>query len=341
MNNLLRTPNSILVPALMGLRGVLVLTVMLEMAFAPASVGAVLCDKAEADRYYNTEFLKNFIGLKRGEAGWLFRDADLKLKFGSNAGGYQDLVKLDKLLKKKGVELIMLPTPTRAIIHPEKLGAINYNVKRARASYRSYVVTLNRLGISTPQFYRLFESTHSKPLFFARDHHWTSAGARMMARLTANKITESRRYQDIKKNEYSSYRVGSQDNNGSLAKAAKILCGDDYKVELVENYLTESTAPQDLFLDSPEPRVALVGTSNSKGRLNFNFPGFLRQYSQVDILNLAESGGGPFGALNQYLASDDFARDPPLVLVWEVPSYYRLNDHENFNKLFALLGEAL
>jgi len=321
----------------MGLRLALALTVMSGMTFAPVSTGTVLCDKAEAEGLYSTEFLKNFVGLKRGEAGWLFRDADLKLKFGSNTDGYKNLAKLDELLKNRGVELVMLPTPTRAIIHPEKLGAINYQVKHARASYKLYIETLNRLGISTPKLYRLFESTHSKPLFFARDHHWTSAGARTMAKLAAEKIAASRRYQTIKKYKYSSFRVGSQDNNGSLAKAAKILCGTDYNVELVENYLTESATPQDLFLDSPEPRVALVGTSNSKGRLNFNFPGFLRQYSQVDVLNLAKSGGGPFGALNQYLASDKFFQNPPLLLVWEVPSYYRLNDHEKFNKLFSLL----
>jgi alginate biosynthesis protein AlgX len=314
---------------------------MVNPVFASVLSNSILCAKAASEANYNTEFLKNFVGLKQGDTGWLFRGIDLKTIFGSNAAGYRNLERLNKLLRGRGIKLIMVPTPTRAIIHPEKLAAIDYNVKHARTSYKNYIKALNRLGIVTPKLYRLFESFHSKPLFFARDHHWTTAGSRMIAKLTAKPLTASKKYQRIEKINYTSTRIGSQKNNGSLAKAAKLLCGTTYEAETVEHYLTEPTAPQDLFADTPAPKVSLVGTSNSKGRLNFNFAGFLRQYSQVDILNQAESGGGPFSALYQYLASDSFNQNPPLFLIWEVPGYYRLNNHKDFNKLFALLGEPL
>lgn len=345
MNPLIKIKKSTLVKGFFNVWMIVIIVfiqwVIANSVFANVITSNSLCPKAVNEINYNTEFLKNFVGLKQGDNDWLFRDIDLKTTFSSNSSSYKNLEKLNKLLKGQGIKLIMVPTPTRAIIHPEKLGAINYNVKQAQASYKNHIKTLNRLGIATPKLYRLFESLHSTPLFFARDHHWTSTGAKIIAKLTTKPLAASKKYQRIEKINYTSSHIGSQQNNGSLAKAAKLLCGIIYEEEIVENYLTESTALQDLFVEMPTPKVVLVGTSNSKGRLHFNFAGFLRQYSQVDVLNQAESGGGSLGALYQYLASDSFKQNPPLFLIWEVPSYYRLNDHKAFNKLFALLGEPL
>ena len=97
-----------------------------------------------------------------------------------------------------------------------------------------------------------------------------------------------------------------------------------------------NAAADDLFADLPEPQIVLVGTSNSKGRLKFNFDGFLAHYVGAAVNNKAKSGGGFGGALKDYLSSEDFKQSPPKVLVWEIPGYYSLNETAFFDDL--LLG---
>ena len=296
-----------------------------------------LCGNAENLDNYNNDYLKNFVTLQKGTDSWLFRDMDLKQEFGPNKTSLNTLVKLNRLLKQQGTKLVLVPTPTRALVHPEKLGEIAFNTKKAQRSYKDFIKQLNALGIATPKLYRLLEKTHNEPLFFARDHHWNSQGAQAVAKLTADIITASGKYQAIEKLEFSTAITGNDSNRGSLNKAAQILCNQQFAPETFDTYFTQRKNEIDLFADTATPKVVLVGTSNSRGALNFNFSGFLSQYTGVDILNNAESGSGQDKALYNYLTSSEFTINKPRFLIWELPSYYSMNNHSTLNRILEHL----
>lgn len=302
------------------------------------ALNTTLCAAADSAESYRGAFLKSFKTLQKGNQNWLYRDMDLKRAYGPRAAGYDSLQDLQRLLQSRGTTLVMVPIPGRALIHPEYLGDIDYDVQRGRQSYSRYLEQLRAIQIVVPQINSLFEQTHSKPLFFARDHHWNHHGARTIARLTAYAI-KGQKISGIGKKAFSSYSVGGDHNDGSLQRAALELCKQRYPKEPFKLYQTvamSSSLDDDLFSELVEAQIVLVGTSNSKGRLHFNFDGFLAHYVGATVNNKAKSGGGFGGALKDYLDSKDFNESPPRILVWEVPGYYSLNDPAFFGDL--LLG---
>lgn len=293
-----------------------------------------LCATAAQPESYRSAFLKNFKILQQGERGWLFRNMDFKRAYGPREAGYKNLQQLQQALQLRGTTLVMVPIPGRPLIHPEYLGDISYDVQRGRKSYINYLQELRKRMIVVPNLGSLFEQEQHKPLFFARDHHWNHHGARTIARLTAHSIKAQRKlYSGISRQKFNSYGVGSEHNQGSLQRAAMELCEQRYPKEPFKLYQTVAASGDDLFEDIAEPQIVLVGTSNSKGRLNFNFDGFLAHYVGAGVINKAKSGGGFGGALKDYLSSEAFQQSPPKVLVWEIPGYYSLNSQDFFEQI--------
>jgi alginate biosynthesis protein AlgX len=293
-----------------------------------------LCAAAASAENYSGAFLKSFKTLQLGEHNWLFRDMDLKRAYGPRAPGYKSLQQLQQLLQIRGIRLVMVPIPGRALVHPEYLGEIDYDIQRGRKSYSQYLEQLRSIDIVVPQIDSLFQQTQTKPLFFARDHHWNHHGARTIARLTAYAI-KAEKIAGIKRQKFTSYSVGGDHNDGSLQRAALELCEQSYPKEPFKLYQTvaKSKTADDLFEELPEPQIVLVGTSNSQGRLKFNFDGFLAHYVGTAVDNKAKSGGGFGDALKEYLSSDEFKQSPPRIIVWEIPGYYSLNEPAFFADL--------
>ena len=299
-----------------------------------------LCDVAAQPESYRSPFLKNFKVLQKGDRGWLYRNMDFKRAYGPREPGYKNLQRLQQALQLRGTTLVMVPIPGRPLIHPEYLGNIDYDVPRARKSYLNYLQQLRDRMIVVPNLGSLFEQSQTKPLFFARDHHWNHHGARTIARLTAHSIKADTVYSSIEKKKFKSYGVGKDHNQGSLQRAALELCKQSYPKEPFKLYQTVAAGTDDLFADLAEPQIVLVGTSNSKGSLNFNFDGFLAHYVGASVNNKAKSGGGYGGALKDYLASEAFRLSPPRVLVWEIPGYYSLNDQVFFDQALKILQQS-
>lgn len=301
--------------------------------------GPFLCEASASVSNYKGAFLENFLRLHQGSKGWLYRDMDLRLSFGPNHSGYQQLQELQQALRSKGTTLVMVPIPVRTLVHPQYLGDIKYDVAAGRIAYQEYLQKLRAIGIVVPKLETIFSKSQGKPMFFARDHHWNHHGARTVARLTAQALRESEGYRTLPKQTFNSHRLANEHNNGSFQRAAKILCEQSFASESFKVYHTEATQALDLFADLAMPEVVLVGTSNSKGSLQFNFDGFLRQYAKVAVLNQAISGGGFGEALRRYIESDMFRESAPKFLVWEMPSYYHLNDTTYFTELLSALGD--
>ncbi len=128
---------------------------------------------------------------------------------------------------------------------------------------------------------------------------------------------------------------------GTLHNMAGQLCGTSYAIQYMEQFSTEpkgEAADGDLFGDSGNPQITLVGTSHS-GK-NYNFAGFLQQYIGADILNVAFPGGGLEGSMLQYLGSEEFQKTPPKILIWEFSPLYRLDQETIYRQMMSLLDNG-
>lgn len=298
-----------------------------------------LCEAAADVDNYQDDFLKSFLTLQQGAKGWLFRDHDLKQRFGPGRTGLNKLGEIQKALQAWGTMLVMVPIPTRALVHPQMLGDISYDVDLSRKAYSGYLKNLRAMDIVVPDLEKLIASDMDKPLFFARDHHWNDRGARAVARYTARAIQRTAPYSALDKQQFQSQYIDKDANHGSLQRAAEMLCSDRYPKESFKVYQTALAGEVDLFGDNTIAEVVLVGTSNSQGKQWYNFSGFLSQYTQLEVANEAVSGGGYDGALTQFLASEAFKRQPPKYLVWEIPSYYSLGSIAFYEQVLQLLKE--
>jgi alginate biosynthesis protein AlgX len=126
---------------------------------------------------------------------------------------------------------------------------------------------------------------------------------------------------------------------GTLHNMAGQLCGTSYAVQYMDQFTTEpkgEAGDGDLFGDSGNPQITLVGTSHS-GK-NYNFAGFLEAKS-APMLNVAFPGGGLEGSMIQYLGSEEFqnpAEDPDL----EFSPLYRLDQETIYRQMMALLDNG-
>jgi len=292
-----------------------------------------VCDKPIPDSGY----LRNFQELELGHDQWLFREHDLISEFGPNQRGYNGLRMLNNALASRGTVLVIVPLPTRGIVHPEKLRESEFSYTHAAKNYSLYLNRLRKVGLQVPELSLLTKGDQTLPLYFARDHHWTPAGAEKTAELVAQLLFQSGSLKDIPTLEFTTNKIKSDSNPGSYSRAALELCNIEYPAEAFEVYYTESEI--DLFAEVAPADVVLVGTSNSNGSKVFNFDGFLRSSLGVDVMNMATSGGGFDESLLEYLSSIEFRTKPPKILIWEVPGYYSLNRPSFYEELENILGE--
>nr|BFE94451.1 hypothetical protein GCM10020185_49870 [Pseudomonas brassicacearum subsp. brassicacearum] len=156
------------------------------------------------------------------------------------------------------------------------------------------------------------ETLPAHDFYFRGDQHWTPYGAQRTAKIVAEKVKQIPAFADIPKREFETKKSGRMGKTGTLHNMAGQLCGTSYAIQYMDQFTTEpkgEAGDGDLFSDSGNPQITLVGTSHS-GK-NYNFAGFLEEAIGADILNVAFPGGGFEGAMIQYLGSEEFQKNPP------------------------------
>jgi alginate biosynthesis protein AlgX len=296
-----------------------------------------LCPQASSRAAYNTRYLESFATLIQGKDGWLFRSDDLRSTFGPDDSGYQQLKRLHSALKRRGTDLVVIYQPTRALMHADKLpksARTGYNADLARFSYSVTLKRFREAGLIVPDLTQLLREPAEPPYYFRGDNHWTPYGAQRAARLVADTIRQLPVYGRLPKGQFTTERMGQMAKQGSLYKAAAMICGSGYAEQYVDRFATTSGNGGDLFGEQQIPPVTFVGTSN--GNSDYNFAGFLSEYLGVDVLNAAVHGLG-HGALLQYLPSPEFQRAPPKVLIWELQPNHNLSQRNFWRQAVPLV----
>lgn len=304
-----------------------------------------LCPQAADVANYNTKFLDSFKTLVQGSDGWLFRsEADLLMHFGTAPEGLQRLARFHRELQRRGVELVIMVQPPRGLMHADKLkdSGYAYDPDVAQASYEHTLHDLRALGIAVPQLEKLLTTKGEEDYFWRADHHWTPDGTRRTARLVAEKVLQLPQYADVRKQRFVSRREGVLARGGTLSHAASDLCGFGGPKQYVARYVTEPAdgggEASGLLGDDSVPQITLIGTSNSGAA--YNFSGFLSEYLSADVLNASVLGGGMDGAMLSYLPSEEFRKNPPKILIWELQHFHNLGDPMFYRQAMPLLDDG-
>ncbi|MFJ1336594.1 alginate O-acetyltransferase [Pseudomonas caricapapayae] len=309
-----------------------------------------LCPEAHDASRYTTRYQQNFTTLVQAQGDWLFRTReDLRTEFQTTPAGYKRLQQLHDAFKARGIELVVVYQPTRGLVNrnmlkPAEKAAFNY--EKALGNYRAMLARFSKMGYNVPDLSpltneQLAAADQGKDFYFRGDQHWTPYGAERAAKIVADTVHNMPAFADVPKREFESHKSGRMGKTGTLHNVAGQLCGTSYAVQYMDQFITEpkgESGSDDLFGDSGNPHITLVGTSHS-GK-NYNFSGFLEQYIGADVLNVAFPGGGLEGSMIQYLGSEDFKNNPPKILIWEFSPLYRLDQETIWRQMLALLDNG-
>jgi alginate biosynthesis protein AlgX len=302
-------------------------------------VQALFCPAMKDETLYDKNNFDSYKMLVPGNGGWIFRsESDFRNDFSIPDDTLDDLEELSDAFKAHGTELVMLITPTRALMHSQYItdeDKKKYDLRNMDKVWKSYwngIESIRNRGITVVGVERPAPET---PFFYRKDHHWNPYGAQLSAKALAATIKKLPAYKDIEKIEYATREDGAYDFYGVSKKVFKRICDTRQPPERIVKKVTErkSTAEgqDDLFGDSKQPEIVLMGTSNSTMEPSqANFEGFLKEELSADIINMSVSGGGLDTAMISYLNSEAFHKNPAKIAIWEIPGYYDLSNHKKF-----------
>lgn len=289
----------------------------------------------------------------QGYDGWFFRlKGDLREDFELFGEASNYMSRLINTFKTRGTATVFLSVPSKGIIAHDNLNLKDPKLKRyqldaALASYDNFVTEMRATGLIIPNLQQALqqEPTSAASFFFGRDHHWTSLGAQMAARVLGGMIKEHPSYATLSPETYSSVRTGTQYMKHKMALELQRLCATEMPPEEYPRFTTTLQAGEDIGADAlfgdigggSDPSV-LVGSSFSAEQ-EFNFDGFLSEYTGLTIANHAISGGLLYNSIISYTSSKAFESEKPPFLIWEAPAIYNLN--ENTSTAFRQIIPAL
>jgi alginate biosynthesis protein AlgX len=294
----------------------------------------------------------------QGYDGWFFRlQGDLREDFQLFEEASNYITRLVNIFKQRGTTMVFLSVPSKGIVAHEHLDMSaeklrSYQLEAAKESYGQFVTQMAKTGLLIPNIQQALEGQKDKigSFFFKRDHHWTSDGARMGAQAIGEMIRNAPEYKNLKPATYVSKQSGTQMMKHKMALELQRLCQTEMPPEEYPRYNTSMEQAADasgedaLFGDvggGGDP-VALVGSSFSAEE-EFNFDGFLSEYTGLPIANHAISGGLLFNAIISYTSSPQFEQEQPPFIIWEAPAIYNLNENAStaFRQIIpALYGEC-
>lgn len=299
-----------------------------------------------------------------GKDGVFFRiNADLRMNHPFSDNVVAQMAEFANALAEQGTTLIYVPIPTKSVTMPEHLpeNAWLYGFDLDVATW-VHVDILNRLnaaGVVTVDVREAMKQTPDGTLpFFKADFHWTAHGAAEAAKAIAEVFRALPGYAELDKTEHATVETGVETAFSGMRRILQKHCLETLPEAKTMTFDTQLASVTDIFgtaddasddagedqgggldifgADTAAIPVALIGTSFSDSPIN-NFPGFIAQYSELEVINYAITGGNQFGAMTSYLTSSEFQENRPRFIIWENPIYNNLAQYgdQPFGELIA------
>lgn len=261
---------------------------------------------------YYAFFKEGKDGVLIGDEGWLFTTEEFEQpnKFEQNISDNLSYIKtINDFFDRFNIELIVVPIPAKARVLSHRLGRYEYP-DYWQNIYPQFISFLSNNKIKS--FDLLSEIKEPESFFLKTDTHWSLAGAAFTAKKISADI--NRRNLSPYEKSYHLNRDETQNIKGDLTR---------YTMNMPETIstisLTDNTS-DDLFGDPYIP-ITLVGTSYSANK-KWGFESWLKYYLQVDVLNMADEGLGPFEVMDSYINSSEYENIKPKLIIWEIPERY-------------------
>lgn len=274
-----------------------------------------------------------------GGDGWLFTLEEFERRRGDRQRLTERVGEIEAVserLESLGIELVVALVPSKARVAAGRLPSrwrelaahprLDLAVEELASLSIPVVDLRGALAGDAPE--RRDASDDPPPLFFARDTHWTPAGARRAALAVAARVRRDALVRAATASEYVREAGEPTDVPGDLMSflplgALRDAFGLDVeravppRAELAPG---SGGGAAGLFGDVEIP-VALVGTSYSRDE-RWGFAEELKLALDADVLNVASEGEGPFAPMREYLASETIRDPKPQLVVWEIPERY-------------------
>lgn len=169
-------------------------------------------------------------------------------------------------LRNRGIELLVMPTPVKPMIHPEKYSPRSSAPDRPlqNRSYAEFASRLQNAGVHIFDPAQLLVETARKDgiaTYLETDTHWTPDGMERTAAALAATIRSTFKLPDVPKPEYSSAPVAVT-NHGDIAAMLKLPTGQrSYKPQAVT--IRQVSEKEPLWRPSRNADVLLLGDSFS------------------------------------------------------------------------------
>lgn len=259
-------------------------------------------------------------GVVVGQDGWLYTQEEFRDYAGAQARIAEHVGQIEQVrdrLRARGTELVVALLPAKTRIYPEHLGPVQ-PARVHRELYARLQAELSLRDIAAPDLAEAFTRCKSEQAVFLRtDTHWTPEGAACAARA----IVQATGPDGVQR--YDTEPEAPREHRGDLMQFLPLTPYFDALLptpDLLVPQVTVAADATDLLADAPLPSTVLIGTSYSADP-RWNFDGALRDALDADVLNLAESGRGPFAPMQAFLDQPPTPTQPRRV-VWEIPERY-------------------
>nr|WP_298145994.1 alginate O-acetyltransferase [uncultured Pseudomonas sp.] len=260
-------------------------------------------------------------GVVLGKDGWLFTNEEYQIPSAYEKVLAQHLARISEVgeqLRAHGKRLIMIPVPMKVDIYADQT-RVGLD-PRAPELYGDFVTQLRQRHIEvTPVRQSFLRGKQEQPLFLRTDTHWTPQGASLAAREFARLHPEL-----VGQAHYQSRQIAEKTVTGDLLGFVRfskwlnptLFAGDS--IPLYETVNTKQQVNDDQLFGDDQQSIMLVGSSYTKID-DWNFPGFLKESLQNDMLTMATEALGPFHAMDQFLAGENLDNQDIKTVIWEFP----------------------
>lgn len=244
-------------------------------------------------------------GLFTAEEFEYYPNADLNFLENKNY-----IFKTYKKFKDKGVQLLVVPIPSKARIYnqyaSDKYPSYNEGL------YSAFLDFLNQKNIGYIDLESAYKNIEA--LYYKTDTHWT-AKASEIAAVEVGKLNIIRKGSQ----NFETIQNGEKRFEGDLTK---YVWSQNYPAEIYSDFdeVSKNINTHGLFDDQYFPTV-LVGTSYSADK-RWGFENFLKIYLKQDVLNMADKGLGPFKVMKRYVDNLSDVQKLPKYVIWEIPERY-------------------
>ncbi|MFM9923766.1 cell division protein FtsQ [Variovorax sp. H27-G14] len=257
---------------------------------------------------------------KRGEDNWLFLDEELQLhrdRTAHAAARAAAVSRIARALAEKNTALLVVVVPDKSRIESAHLGTL-LRPPALDARVRDWTAKLAADGVPVLDLSPVLAGA-TPSAFLRTDTHWNEQGSWLAAHAVAQRLQDMHA---LSGEPVASVVVSRQPQVawGDLVRLAGIeglpaalKPAPDNDTRSVVETRSDRT---DLFGAAPMPSTVLIGTSFSR---RGNFQPFLQLASRALVADFSMDGGDFSGAARRYFAGEDFAKNPPRVVVWEVP----------------------